>query len=44
MTSDQYHLAWDKMYKDFKFKPSIHSSDWPSFRLPSPFVTWGLRK
>lgn len=42
MTSDQYRLAWDKMYEDFKFKPSIHSSDWPSFRLPSPFVTYDV--
>ncbi|WP_244297158.1 DUF2716 domain-containing protein [Brevibacillus antibioticus] len=39
---EQYCLVWGEFYKDFKFKPSIHSSDWPSYRLPIPFVTFDI--
>ncbi|MFF2528713.1 DUF2716 domain-containing protein [Brevibacillus sp. NPDC058079] len=42
LSDEQYRLVWGKFYKDFNFKPSIHSSDWPSFRLPIPFVTFDI--
>ncbi|MBG9945073.1 DUF2716 domain-containing protein [Brevibacillus formosus] len=42
LTGEQYRLVWDKFYKDFNFKPSIYSSDWPSFHLPIPFVTFDI--
>ncbi|GEC88155.1 DUF2716 domain-containing protein [Brevibacillus brevis] len=38
----QYRLVWGRFYKDFNFKPSVHSSDWPSFHLPIPFVTFDI--
>ncbi|MFP3392897.1 DUF2716 domain-containing protein [Brevibacillus sp. SIMBA_040] len=42
LSDEQYRMVWDKFYRDFKFKPSIHSNDWPSYRLPIPFVTFDI--
>lgn len=42
LSYEQYSLVWDNFYKDFNFKPSVHSSDWPSYRLPVPFVTFDI--
>ncbi|WP_419881543.1 DUF2716 domain-containing protein [Peribacillus sp. B-H-3] len=35
--SDQ---IWDKIHRDFKFKPSI--SKFPSFKVPHPFITYDI--
>lgn len=42
LTSDQYRFVWDKFYKDFKFSPSVHSKDWPSFSLQSTYITYEI--
>ncbi|WP_254475895.1 DUF2716 domain-containing protein [Brevibacillus sp. HB1.4B] len=42
LSDEQYRLVWGKFCKDFNFKLSIHSSDWPSFRLLIPFVTFDI--
>ncbi|WP_338780077.1 DUF2716 domain-containing protein [Metabacillus sp. FJAT-52054] len=35
-----YNQAWDRIDKDLKFKPSI--SDFPSFKMPHPFITYDI--
>jgi hypothetical protein len=42
LTDGLHRLVWDKFYKDFNFNPSIHSSDWPSFSLPSPSIAFAI--
>lgn len=32
--------VWDKIYNEFDFKPSI--SNFPSFKVPSPFITYDI--
>jgi hypothetical protein len=32
--------VWDRIYEEFNFKPSI--SDFPSFEVPSPYVTYDV--
>jgi hypothetical protein len=36
----EYKEVWDRIYKEFKFEPSI--SDFPSFKVPSPFITYDV--
>lgn len=33
---------WNKIYTEFRFKPSIHAKDWPSFIAPSPHVVYDI--
>jgi len=41
--SDQENKKiWKRIYKEFKFKPSI--SKFPSFKVPSPFITYDISK
>ena len=37
---NEYKQIWKKVYKDFKFKPSI--SKFPSFKMPYPFITYNI--
>ncbi|ANU13035.1 hypothetical protein B481_0362 [Planococcus halocryophilus Or1] len=36
----EYDQTWDRIYRDFKFKPSI--STFPSFQVPNPFITYDI--
>jgi hypothetical protein len=42
LNNEQYGLVWDKFYKVFNFNPSIYSQDWPSYTLPSPYITYKI--
>jgi len=39
-----YDQVWDKVYKDFRFNPSVHEEEWPSFIPPSQFITFDISK
>ena len=36
----EYDQIWDRIYRDFKFKPS--TSIFPSFQVPHPFITYDI--
>ncbi|MBY0214567.1 DUF2716 domain-containing protein [Priestia aryabhattai] len=36
----EYKQIWKKVYKNFKFKPSI--AKFPSFKVPYPFITYDI--
>lgn len=40
LTKTEEKTVWKKVYKDFKFKPSI--SKFPSFDVPSPFISYNI--
>ncbi|WP_339169663.1 DUF2716 domain-containing protein [Paenibacillus sp. FSL R5-0341] len=40
-SSLDYQL-WERVCKDFNFKPSIHKEEWPSFTPPSPFIVYNI--
>uniref|UniRef100_UPI0011A4ADE5 DUF2716 domain-containing protein n=1 Tax=Bacillus sp. WP8 TaxID=756828 RepID=UPI0011A4ADE5 len=40
LSHQERKLAWETLYRDFKFHPSI--SRFPSFRVPSPFITYDI--
>lgn len=40
LTEKEKTAVWKKIYRDFKFEPSI--SRFPSFRVPSPFITYDI--
>ncbi|MNJ56546.1 hypothetical protein D3C77_520990 [compost metagenome] len=41
-SDSDYKEVWDRFYTSFKFKPSVYSKDWPSFQLPSPYITYDI--
>ena len=40
LKESEEQAVWKKVYKDFKFKPSI--TKFPSFKVPSPFITYDI--
>lgn len=34
--------VWVRFTAAFQFRPSVSPEDWPTFRLPTPFVTWSI--
>jgi len=38
LSSVEYREVWDRIYDKFNFKPSV--SNFPSFEVPSPFITY----
>ncbi|MEM5003991.1 DUF2716 domain-containing protein [Priestia megaterium] len=40
LPSKEYDQIWNKIYKEFKFKPSV--SKFPSFKVPQPFITYDV--
>ncbi|MGG0658691.1 DUF2716 domain-containing protein [Rummeliibacillus pycnus] len=36
----EYDQIWDRIYREFKFEPSI--SKFPSFEVPNPFITYDI--
>lgn len=36
----EYEQIWDRIYRDFKFEPSI--SNFPPFQVPPPFITYDI--
>jgi hypothetical protein len=40
----EHDAIWDRFYDAFAFRPSVSASDWPSFREPTPSVTWDLEQ
>lgn len=40
LSHQELKLVWETLYRDFKFNPSI--SRFPSFRVPSPFITYDI--
>ena len=40
LSDQEYEHIWDRMYKDFRFEPSI--SIFPSFQVPCPFITYDI--
>jgi hypothetical protein len=40
LTKSEQRTVWKKVHKEFKFKPSI--SKFPSFVVPSPFITYDI--
>lgn len=39
-SNQKYDQIWDRIYRDFKFKPS--TSIFPSFQVPHPFITYDI--
>ncbi len=39
----RYDKVWDRFDEAFQFRPSIRPEDWPSFREPTPSLTWRIR-
>ncbi|PEZ04819.1 sugar epimerase [Bacillus sp. AFS018417] len=42
LSNAEYDEVWDKIYEDFRFEPS--ESVFPSFKVPSPFITYDVSK
>ena len=40
LSHSEEDTVWKKVYKEFKFKPSI--SRFPSFKIPKPFITYDV--
>ncbi|MGF9891181.1 DUF2716 domain-containing protein [Priestia megaterium] len=40
LSDQESKMIWKRIYKEFKFKPSI--SKFPSFKVPSPFITYDI--
>lgn len=40
LTENEYETVWEKVNKQFKFKPSI--SEFPSYIVPHPFITYDV--
>ena len=40
LSSKEKDQIWNKVYKKFKFKPSV--SKYPSFKVPQPFITYSV--
>ncbi|MCO0600445.1 DUF2716 domain-containing protein [Peribacillus butanolivorans] len=38
----EYKEVWDRIYDAFKFEPGM--SDFPSFEVPNPFITYDVSK
>jgi hypothetical protein len=38
----RYTKVWDRFDEAFEFRPSVRPADWPSFREPSPSVTYNV--
>ncbi len=38
----EYNGIWDRFYEIFNFNPSIYKRNWPSFKEPSPFITYDI--
>src|ERR1700748_3925435 len=41
-TEVDYKKVWDWVYSVLSFKPSIHSTDWPSIRTEQPFYKFSI--
>jgi hypothetical protein len=42
LNDKEYDEIWTKVYETFSFKPSIYKRNWPSFKEPSPFITFDI--
>jgi hypothetical protein len=42
---DEYNEVWDRFEEQFKFNPSVKSSEWPGIIEPKPSftITWRNR-
>jgi len=40
LSKNEYGQIWDRIYRDFKFKPS--TSIFPSFKVPHPYITFNI--
>jgi hypothetical protein len=38
----EFKEVWDRIYDEFNFEPSM--SDFPSFEVPNPFITYDVSK
>src|SRR5262245_27553654 len=38
----RYDRVWDRFDEAFEFRPSVRPEDWPSFREPTPSMTWRI--
>ena len=37
-----YNQVWDRFYKEFNFRPSVHEEDWPSIHTDKPLLKLGI--
>ena len=42
LNDSEYKEMWDRFYKKFNFNPSTDRKDFPSFKEPSPFITYDI--
>ncbi|MFJ7826656.1 DUF2716 domain-containing protein [Psychrobacillus sp. NPDC096623] len=40
LSNAEYEKVWNKIYDELKFEPS--TTDFPSFKVPSPFITYDV--
>ena len=40
LSEAEQNTVWDAFYSRFSFRPSVDPKNWPSFSVPSPFITW----
>jgi hypothetical protein len=38
----RYTELWDRFEEAFEFRPSVRPAEWPSFREPSPSITYNI--
>jgi hypothetical protein len=39
---NEYDKVWDRFYREFQFRPSVHAGQWPGIREPSASITYSI--
>ncbi|MEK5057992.1 sugar epimerase [Paenibacillus sp. FSL H7-0326] len=42
LSDEEYNQVWDRIGREFHFRPSISPRDWPTFFEKSPFITYDV--
>lgn len=42
LEKEDRHRIWDRFYKDFHFRPSVYSKDWPSIHSQLPSLKFDI--
>lgn len=42
LEQNEYSRVWDRIYSDFRFRPSMNADRWPGFSEPDGSITWSV--